>query len=152
MNAIHGISSPSSVRNLFTKSALDSRTRLQGVSQPYVSTYVCMYVAYGSGTITVFFRLTDANLFYPAQCLSSSLFCAISAPILLTHLCSSSPVLPVSTSQLVWTTFPLLLLSHVHIVSILLSAEREFCRNIFSNYVMCEFLPLLSRCSTLKFQ
>jgi hypothetical protein len=152
MNAIHGISSPSKVRNLFTKSTLFSRTRLQRVSQLYVSMYVSMYVAYGSGSITVFFQLTVANLCYLTQYLSSSLCCAISSPILLNHLCSSSLVLPVSTSQLVCTTCCLPLLSHVHIVSILLSAERELCRNIFSNYVMCEFLPLLPRCSTLKFQ
>jgi hypothetical protein len=59
------------------------------------------------------------------------LFCAISSPILFIHVCSSSPVLSVSTSQLVWATYSLLLFSHVHILSILLSVEREFCRNIF---------------------
>ena len=97
---------------------------------------------YGSGTTTVFFRLPVANLFYPTQWLSISLFCAISSPIPFIHLCSSSPVLSVSTSQLVWATCSLLLLSHVHIVPILLSVERQFSRNIFSNYVICEFLPI----------
>jgi len=89
-----------------------------------------MYVAYGSGTITVFFRLPVANLFYPTQWLSISLFCAISSPILFIHLRSSS-ILSVSTSQLVWAICCLLLLSHVHIVSIFCQ-PNESSTEIFS--------------------
>jgi hypothetical protein len=110
---------------------------------------VCMYVCMLHMRLAL--SLSSSSCLpsvFPIHWLSSSLFSAVASPIPLINLFSSSSVLSVSTPELVWATCALPFFSRVRLVSILLSAEREFCRN----YVICDVLPLYSRSSSLKFQ
>jgi len=145
----------------FTKSTLVSRTRLQRVRQLYVCMYVCMYVCVYACTL----RMGGLALWPSSSGCLSPIFFSIQ-PTDSLPVCSVPfhPRFSLSTSAplLLFCQYPLhnLFGPLALCYSFLTSIFYQFCCQsnensaeiFFSNYVICQFLPLPFRCSTLKFQ